>query len=158
MEKLVEDYSKQTELSTNEPVKGLPIKIAEDSFNPNEILEPMLSARKVYVNEHWDFPSTNIQSRIVDVTKDTVVCDCLIDQENNIFETRQYPRILFENLKELKKNSYALISIKIKAGSSRIDVYEGNNLVDKKIFKVSDEWAQDDFSDLNTPLDAPIKL
>jgi hypothetical protein len=155
---ILKDSKEQTEIPVNGPDPGRPYKISIDSFNYEDILAPIFESRKFLINEHWDDPSINIPSRIIEIDQKTVVCECLIDEEKNIFETRKFPRLLFNNLKELKKHSYALISIKSKVGSMRIDVYEGKNLVDKRRFNLSDEWNQIDFSDLNNSLEGPIKL
>ena len=108
-------------------------------------------------NEHWE-KTLNISSRIASFNNDYVLCECLIDKENKIFEQRSFPRYLFNHIENIKSNPYVLLSIQSKTGSTRIDVIKGNNLVDKKAFELKDEWENLDGKSFNQPLDKPIQL
>ena len=64
----------------------------------------------------------NLHSKIVQVTKESVSCECLIDKENQVFDTRTFPKELFSHLDTLAEGQLILINIKTKPGSSRIDI------------------------------------
>ncbi len=108
-------------------------------------------------NEHWE-KTININSRISCFNNDYVICECLIDKENKIFEQRSFPRYLFNHIDNIKTKPYVLLSIQSKTGSTRIDVIKGTNLVDKQAFEFKDEWDALDAKNFNQSLDKPIQL
>ncbi len=108
-------------------------------------------------NEHWE-KTININSRIAKYDNDYVICECLIDKENQVFEQRSFPRYLFDHIENLNLKPYVLLSIQSKIGSIRINVLKGDNLVDKKAFELKDEWDNLDGKDFNQPIDKPIQL
>jgi hypothetical protein len=92
----------------------------------------------------------NIFARILSKSDDIVSCECLIDKENLEFQIRNFPIILFKNI-NMKINEFVLITIKTKEGSSRIDIRNGNGIVDETYFDINDEWEELRNSGLDKP-------
>lgn len=90
------------------------------------------------LNERWD-NIFNIQSRVIQISKNEIVCECIIDPETNHFEKRIFDRILFDNLPNLEVGTFVLLSIQTKKGSSRIDIYKGDGIVDKSKFNLLEQ-------------------
>lgn len=101
----------------------------------------LLKYRSVILNEKWT-KIINIQSIIISFNTDLVQCECLIDKDEKLFETRSFPSIVFDNIPNLAKEKPVLISIKSKPGSIKIDVIDGKNFVDKSLFETNKTWEQ----------------
>jgi hypothetical protein len=104
-----------------------------------------------YSNEIWD-KSFNLHARITRVLKDKITCECVIDKEKKIFETRTFPILLFEHLNNMQIHHPVIVSIKTKPGSTRIDIRDGKNIVDLSLFDLNDGWKQLVNSGLDKPL------
>lgn len=84
-------------------------------------------------NEKWT-NSHRVQAKVVKWDSYSVSCDCLMDKDSLKFETRVFNRELFGHLKNLSDNTYVLININSKPGAMRIDIYNGDGVVEKKLF------------------------
>ncbi len=102
--------------------------------------------------EKWD-KIYNIGARVIDILDKSVHCECIIDKENQFFQKRSFPLILFENISNMSVGKLILIKIKNKSGSIRIDIYDGENIVDKSAFDLNDRWALLENSGLDIPFD-----
>jgi len=141
------------EFKKSSPLINLDI---DSHLGKSEILESIFTTKGSHlINETWE-KTLNIQSRVMQLNKEFVTCECLIDKEQSIFENRVFPAYLFGHIKNLSVGSYALLSIKSKPGSTRIDVYDGAQLVEKKYFELKADWG--DATDFNIPLTWPLKL
>ncbi|MDD3878140.1 MAG: hypothetical protein PHT69_16090 [Bacteroidales bacterium] len=133
----------------------------ETSFEPiidyKKYITESFKSRGFISSEKWD-KTFNISSKIISYDKQIVVCECLIDKENNIFESRTFPRNLFDHIDDFSKSPYVLLTIKSKIGSTRIDVIRGEGIVNKEAFKLKDNWDRIDSDRFNKPLDKPIEL
>ncbi|AEA43761.1 hypothetical protein [Fluviicola taffensis] len=107
------------------------------------------------LNETWN-KILNFQARVISINEYHVVCECIIDKEAFIFENRSFSKILFDHLDNLSTDSFVFITLKEKKGSSRIDVSDGNKLVDKNLFDT--KKLLDEMDDFNDPLNGPILL
>lgn len=125
--------------------------------NYQQIIYELFKNRIFMAYENWD-KTINVNSKIIQSSKDFVICECLVDKEHNIFEKMSFPRHLFNHIEDLKINPYVILTIQSKTGSTRIDVINGEKLVDKKVFELNEEWAELDDKDFNKPLDKPIRL
>lgn len=96
----------------------------------------IVKSTEVILNEKWS-NIINLQALIVSIDKDLIQCECLIDKENKLFETRTFPLIIFNTMKNLHIGQPILISIKSKPGSIRIDVNDGKSFVDKSLFEAN---------------------
>ena len=101
--------------------------------------------------ETWE-NTISLQARVLNSNSLFVTCECLVDKENEILELRDFPRILFALL-DLNSVEYVIIKLREKPGSSRIDIYEAKNMVDKSAFEIKDMWADLE----NSGVDQPIK-
>lgn len=88
-------------------------------------------------SELWK-KTISFHASILQITKKQVYCDCLIDKENGFFETRVFPKELFEHLQNIAEKALVVIRIQTKPGSSRIDVFDGKGIVDPATFEVND--------------------
>jgi hypothetical protein len=103
-------------------------------------------------SEAWE-QSITLQARILEHNSEIISCECLINQENKEFELREFPAYLFANL-NLKSTEFVLIKLRQKPGSSRIDIYNGEKIINKSIFEINNLW--DDLE--NSGLDEPLQL
>lgn len=110
-------------------------------YQKEKISELTFKNRGFISTEKWS-KSINLHSRIIQITKHQVTCECVLDKENLIFETRTFSRELFEHLRNIKEKHPILISIRTKAGSSRIDIYEGKGVVNEKLFEINEGWEE----------------
>ncbi len=104
-------------------------------------------------HEIWS-KSIYLFARITKVLKDRITCECVIDKENRLFETRSFPILLFEHLQNKEVNHPIIVSIKTRPGSTRIDIRDGQNIVDLSIFDLKDGWKEL----INSGLDKPLSL
>lgn len=128
--------------------------IDDDRNYVNTVIPPdidLLHGREVFLNEKWH-KKENIQGKIVTISDAEVCVDCLIDKEERKSQIRSFPKVLFNHLDDLKVNYPVLIIIKIKAGSSRIDIHSGKGIVDLKTFDSKDHWESLRDSGLDKPL------
>jgi len=123
----------------------------------NQLITEIFKLKGFIVNEYWE-KTININSRITKYNEDYIICECLVDKENRIFEQRSFPRYLFNHIENLKSNPYVVLSIQSKVGSTRINVLKGANIVDKKAFEIESEWEKLEGQDFNQPLEKPIQL
>ncbi|RWY53881.1 hypothetical protein [Mucilaginibacter gilvus] len=119
---------------------GLKAK-SEETLIKNEPKDDLFKSRAVIINEKWA-NIVNLQALVVSFNNDLVQCECLIDKEQKIFQTRSFPAVVFESIDHLKKGQPVLISIKSKSGSIRIDVVDGKNFVDLSLFEMNDSWER----------------
>lgn len=148
---MLNDFFPDTDIeSEKEEVKGEKLKI----FETESTIYTEEFYRKGFISgESWD-KTINIHSRILQVSKEFVTCECIIDKEEKIFQTRTFPAFLFSHIESLQSKKPILVKIRSKAGSSRVDIYDGKKLVDLTLFDLKDNW--DLLNDSN--LDSPLKL
>lgn len=92
---------------------------------------------KFKLNEQWDSIIT-LNAKIIDYNDDIVTCDCLIDRDLIILETRDFPINIFSHL-NLDVNKFIKIKIKEKGGSIRFDILSGEKSIDKTKFNVEED-------------------
>lgn len=113
--------------------------------------------RGFIANEGWA-ETINFQGQIDKVEGDLVSCSCLIDKDTLYFESRYFPKFLFGHLKDLAKRPFVFITIQSKHGSSRIDIVNGEALVNKKYFETKEKLDRlRDMDDFNNEISGPIK-
>ncbi len=93
----------------------------------------------------------SFQARIIEIDKNIVVCECIIDKENKEFEIREFRRELFNHLGELKVNMPLILICKERAGSARIDIKSGKNIVDMNFFELKELYNGLENSALTQP-------
>lgn len=130
-------------------------KLFERKGSEERSLETTISASSLIskgfiTNEIWD-KVIRIDGKISVISTEYVICDCLIDPETRVFQSRKFDSLLFKNLKKIKKDKLVQIKIMTKPGATRIDVYDGEGLIDEKTFNVKEVW-QKDFSSLEKKL------
>jgi len=96
---------------------------------------------KYRMQEYWNSP-LSFDARVFCFNKEIVTCECAIDLEEGIFETRDYPSILFAHIENLKKKYPVIINIFTKPGASKIEIIDGVNLVDSSIFEKKIDWSE----------------
>lgn len=101
-------------------------------------LKGVFKSRDFISNERWD-EIQNVQGKIISVGSDTVTVDCLIDIESNEFQCRAFPKKLFANI-QTESTKFIIIKTSIKGGSTRIDLYPGEGLVNPEYFEIEEDW------------------
>ena len=116
----------------------------------------LLGSKDLILNENYT-SNSNICSQVIELDSNFVTCDCLVDKEQMVFETRTFPRILFDNIDTLVSGSYILLSIKSKPGTIKFDVYKGESFFDIKLFKKASKaeeiWNNLEKVDFDDPFD-----
>jgi hypothetical protein len=92
-------------------------------------------------------------SKVLEVNKEKVTCECLVDQENLLFQTRVFSREMFLHIKKISASMLVQIVVKSKPGSSRIDIIDGKGIVDKRLFELNHLWDGLKDSNLGKPID-----
>lgn len=100
--------------------------------------------------EKWD-TVTNIPAKIIALDKKAIQCECVLDRQNFVFEKRIFPISLVSHLYELAIGGLLQISIKEKPGSMRIDIFNGEGLVNKDIFDIKEDLENLKNMDLGKP-------
>jgi hypothetical protein len=161
-ENQLEPYSSQPKeehtsqkFEKNDDIKKSTKINSEESYKL--FIDELFKIRGFIANENWE-KTINIDSKIIRKDKNFVICECLVDKTNNLFEKMSFPAHLFSHIDNYKTNPFVILSIKSKIGSTRIDVIKGEGSVDKKAFELNEEWEKLDGKDFNQPLNQPIKL
>ncbi|WP_417364460.1 hypothetical protein [Galbibacter sp.] len=141
------DESSITKPNNNEPIIPIkyggitPINNNRENINYEDsesILDNIFRGRDFIPSESW-VSNEIIKARIVSSDNDSVYLDCIIDLETMYFELRQFHKSLFSNFKTLETGDLALIKLKSKPGSFRVDVYPGEGLVNANLFEIKDD-------------------
>lgn len=101
-----------------------------------ESLQPAVSDKPV---EEWTKTFT-YPAKIAKVAEDAIYCDLLINEETKDFSLRTFDPELFAHLEKPLDNKFVSITIRSKPGASRIDVFDGQGLVNKELFDLKDAW------------------
>lgn len=111
-----------------------------DDFDSPQIHHPSLinERRSVLLNESWT-NILNFKSKVVSLSAELVHCECLMDESILNFETRVFPKIVFDTL-DVKVGQRVMVSIKSKPGSIRIDVHDGTHLFTDSVFNLDSSW------------------
>lgn len=107
--------------------------------NSGKFFNEIFGERDVILEEKWDV-SENIQGKVVSVNESDVYVDCLLDVELKTFQHRAFPINLFKHINDLSQNKMVIIKTRSKVGAIRVDVYNGNGIVNKKLFSQKDQW------------------
>jgi len=108
----------------------------EDS---GKLFRDIFGQRDVLLKEKWDV-SENVQGKVVSVNESDVYVDCLVDIESKTFQHRTFPINLFKHINGLSQDKMVIIKTRMKVGAIRVDVYNGEGIVNDKLFKQKDSW------------------
>lgn len=108
----------------------------EDS---GKLFRDIFGKRDVILKEKWDV-SENVQGKVISVNESDVSVDCLVDIESKTFQYRTFPINLFKHINGLSQDKMVIIKTRMKAGAMRVDVYNGEGIVNDKLFKQKDNW------------------
>ncbi len=112
-----------------------------DYLNPYRLVENISKNKEFILNEKWNKISM-VSARVLKITNEFVVCECLINKEDSIYECRQFAKKFLEHISDLEENYYLLIKISEKEGSFRIDIYNGKGLSLEKDFQFKNDWDE----------------
>ena len=93
----------------------------------------------------------SFQARIVEIDEVFIACECIIDKENQEFEVRDFRRVLFSHLGKLKEHMPLLLVFKERPGSARLDIFDGKDIVDNRLFEIEDYFQGLENSALTKP-------
>ena len=110
-----------------------------------------LPDNETVLRENWEI-NENIQARIVRFDTNEVLVDCLIDPENTIIQSRNFPIDLFKNFHPLKEGKPVIIKTRLKPGAMRIEVHPGKGIVNMDSFENHDNWKSLGGKNLSTKL------
>jgi hypothetical protein len=121
------------------------------NYNPSQSLKSKrsyLSKRKggVHHSEISINPNTKVEaipSKIIKITSQIVVIECITDIENQLYETREFPALLFKKYNYLKVGLVCNLNIALSPNNLNLTI---TNLNDSKIENLFD--TSDLFDDL----------
>lgn len=85
------------------------------------------------VEEQWTTVE-NVLAQIIEVTKESVILECLVDTTEKIFEHRSFDILLFEKLSPLTQFKAIVIKIFRRPGEIKFQFLDGEKIFDKNIF------------------------
>jgi hypothetical protein len=121
-----------------------------DEFHINSPALREMQRRGGLFYEKWS-KTVSIPAKILNINKEFFTCECVVDRQNFIFESRVFPTKLIAHIDDIERNNLILIKVKEKPGSTRIDIYDGRGTVDSEIFSVEEELNELDNLDLGKP-------
>lgn len=89
--------------------------------------------------ETWE-KQIRLHAKIYQLDKNAVYCDCLMNEEDGVFEKREFPRYLFDGINDLNVGKFAFITIRTAKGKMRVDVKDGKGVVNPKKFELNLDW------------------
>ena len=139
-----EDNATSTPKDDENVAESVNIDFSSKELSPSiedsgKLFEETFGKKYVLLKEKWDV-SENVQGKVVSVNKSDVYVDCLVDVELKTFQHRAFPINLFKNIRGLSKDKMVIIKTRLKAGAIRVDVYNGEGIVNGKLFKQKDRW------------------
>jgi hypothetical protein len=102
------------------------------------------------LNENWD-KVLEFQGKVLSFNTENVVVECCLSPSSKYFESRSFPRILFNLIDNLTEGFLVYIKIKLKPGSIKIDIYNGYGMFDPEIFSIREIWKDFDIRKLGKP-------
>ena len=132
-----EQFKSKTNRFNESPItkKSEEVKVKESDLNDT-------SSRSLKVTPRLKNKTKTIMARIVSFNQEQVFVDCVINSESKIIEHRGFPIFLFEHLDEVTEKQPILIKIKMKSGSSKIEILPGKGIVDETLFEINEKWEQ----------------
>ena len=76
--------------------------------------------------EQWDV-LTSYPARVLKINEFSISCDCFITKEPLVVDVRDFPKLLFDDVKDLKEGSNVLLTIGIRPGTTIMIVSETND-------------------------------
>jgi hypothetical protein len=98
-----------------------------------------IGGKDVFLKGNWDKIEI-LQGKVVSINEESVFLDCLLDQEQRIFQHRAFPIFLFKKFNKLTPNVPAIINTKMKDGAIRIDILPGDGIVNMDLFRQNGNW------------------
>ncbi|GAA5522329.1 hypothetical protein LQ318_11315 [Aliifodinibius salicampi] len=96
--------------------------------------------KSTFINEKWD-DQLFIDGVINAIEDEVIFVNCLMDEENQIFKEKVFPKELLKHVQNLETDKYLRVKISFKAGSMRYDVYDGKGLnINREAFEANQVW------------------
>ena len=102
--------------------------------------------KNTFLNEKWD-DQLFVDGMISSIGDNVVHVNCLMDEQNQVFKEKVFPRNLINHINHLEPSKFLRVKISFKAGSMRYDIYDGRGLnINKDAFEANQIWdSLDDF-------------
>lgn len=99
----------------------------------------------------WDMVRY-VDARIVEVHKDWIRLDCLVDRKERVFQERIFERTLLEGIATIRVGAYIFIKIAQRAGKLMFTFADGERFVRKEAFEDDFSFSDLEDSGLGDPL------
>lgn len=127
----------------------------EKELYERSLFERIINQKEFIKNEKW-LPPEDINSRIIKEGDNSIFCECILDRENKIFEIREFNKLLFQHIKNIKFGKPIKIRYLEKAGSARIDIIDGDGFgIEKEFEDLQDSW--DDLKEFDQIVSDKVK-
>jgi hypothetical protein len=137
-------FDRENQLGTSSIEKDL----LEDQ---ESLFDKTFPGKQTFINEKWD-KHLFIDGKVDEIRDNIVYVSCLMDEENQLFKEKVFPKELTSHIKELEENSYLRVKISFKAGSMKYDIYDGKGLnINKEAFEAEDLWDSLEDFELDEP-------
>lgn len=97
-------------------------------------------------DENWD-RITEVPTKILKILHDKVQCECLINSSLKKTQIREFPLVLFLNIKDFREDMFVQVKTKLKPGFSCTEILDGSDLNYENYFDIEN---LDDLNDFET--------
>jgi len=118
------------EINTNASTEDIETKIREEKLSQFIDLKEVFDGGQIIYN--WK-RYKRMTAKIIDIRSDEVELECLIDEENEIYQTKRISKHLFEKV-SLVEGNYLLFNYYKKANEWRIEILDDQRLFSEKTF------------------------
>ena len=84
----------------------------------------------------------NVYAKILKETKNIVICECLINEKEKDTQIREFPLLLFENIKPIQEGKIVAVIIRQKPGEVSTTVIEITNPEIDNLFELDSEFEK----------------
>lgn len=120
--------------------KGLNFPTGEGALEEEFTFQSEGYSRRDQFSEDWDVRK-NIQSRITDFSDEFVVLECLVDEDDRIFERSSFRRNIMEGVVPVEVGKYVLIRYFEKSGKCKYTFFDGDNIVNESLFESDKDYS-----------------
>lgn len=126
--------------------------IDKDILDDQESLFEKTFQKSTFLNEKWD-ERLFIDGQVNKVTDNIILVNCLVDEENQIFKEKVFPKQLTNHIQDLNEKTFLRVKISFKSGSMRYDIYDAEGFnIDKEIFEADNLWDSLEDFEFDEPL------
>jgi len=111
----------------------------QSTFSENqESIYETIAHKDVILNLNWE-RRYDVYAQVLKIIEDEIYCECIIDEENRIYQEMAFDKSLFRHIPNLKSNKLIVIRISEKAGLIQHEFFNGEGFLKAKEFFNTDD-------------------